>query len=86
MSTFGLSMIFMKTNELNHSFQDVDEKKGGCSPCLWREVQARSNAVHLMGFRLLSGNRSQGDPLTRPAPADEGAGCGPPSPPKGRGL
>ena len=26
------------------------------------------------------------DPLTRPAPAGEGAGCGPPSPPKGRGL
>ena len=25
------------------------------------------------------------DPLTRPAPADEDAGCGPPSPPKGRG-
>jgi hypothetical protein len=28
MSTFRLSMIFMKTNELEHSFQDVDEKKG----------------------------------------------------------
>ena len=25
------------------------------------------------------------DPLTRPAPADENAGCEPPSPPKGRG-
>ena len=25
------------------------------------------------------------NPLTRPAPADEGAGCGPPSPPRGRG-
>jgi hypothetical protein len=28
MSAFRLSMIFMKTNELNASFQDVDEKKG----------------------------------------------------------
>jgi len=26
------------------------------------------------------------DPLTRPAPADETAGCGPPSPPRGRGA
>ena len=26
------------------------------------------------------------DPLTRPAPADENAGCSPPSPPRGRGL
>jgi hypothetical protein len=26
------------------------------------------------------------DPLTRPAPAGESAGCGPPSPPRGRGL
>jgi hypothetical protein len=25
------------------------------------------------------------DPLTRPAPADESAGCEPPSPPRGRG-
>jgi hypothetical protein len=30
MSTFRLSMIFMKTNELSHAFQDVDEKKGDC--------------------------------------------------------
>jgi hypothetical protein len=28
MSTFRLSMIFMKTNELERSFQDVYEKKG----------------------------------------------------------
>jgi len=28
MSAFRLSMIFMKTKELNHSFHDVDEKKG----------------------------------------------------------
>ena len=27
MSVFRLSMIFMKTNELNHSLHDVDEKK-----------------------------------------------------------
>ena len=26
------------------------------------------------------------DPLTRPAPADESAGCSPPSPPRGRGI
>jgi len=26
------------------------------------------------------------NPLTRPAPADENAGCGPPSPPRGRGI
>jgi hypothetical protein len=26
------------------------------------------------------------DPLTRPAPAGEDAGCGPPSPPRGRGT
>jgi hypothetical protein len=26
------------------------------------------------------------DPLTRPAPAGESAGCGPPSPPRGRGT
>ena len=30
--------------------------------------------------------RSDRDPLTRLAPADEGAGCDPPSPPRGRGL
>jgi hypothetical protein len=29
MSTFRLSMIFMKTNELEASFHDVDENKGG---------------------------------------------------------
>ena len=28
MSVFGLSMMLMKTNELYHSFQDVDENKG----------------------------------------------------------
>jgi hypothetical protein len=28
MSLFCLSMISMKTNELSHSLQDVDEKKG----------------------------------------------------------
>jgi hypothetical protein len=49
------------------------------------EDQASPNTVHLMGFRALSGNGFQGDPLTRPAPADEDAGCGPPSPPRGRG-
>jgi len=27
MPAFRLSMIFMKTNELNHSFQDVTENK-----------------------------------------------------------
>ncbi len=31
-------------------------------------------------------NRQWPDPLTRPAPADKSAGCGPPSPPEGRGL
>jgi hypothetical protein len=31
MSTFRLSMIFMKTNKLNPSLQDVDEKKGSYS-------------------------------------------------------
>jgi hypothetical protein len=29
MSAFRLSKIFMKTSELDDSFQDVDEKKGG---------------------------------------------------------
>jgi len=38
MSEFGLSMIFMKTNELSRSFQDVDEKKGSYG----RTVQAAS--------------------------------------------
>jgi hypothetical protein len=28
MSAFRLAMIFMKTNELEHSCQDVDENKG----------------------------------------------------------
>ena len=28
MSAFRLSMMFMKTNELNRSLHDVDEKKG----------------------------------------------------------
>jgi hypothetical protein len=28
MSTFRLSRMLMKPNELEHSFQDVDEKKG----------------------------------------------------------
>ena len=29
MSAFRLSIIFMKTNELNHSLHYVDENKGG---------------------------------------------------------
>ena len=29
MSAFRLSIIFMKTNELEASLQDVDENKGG---------------------------------------------------------
>jgi hypothetical protein len=28
MSAFRLSMMFMKTKELNHSFHDVDENEG----------------------------------------------------------
>jgi hypothetical protein len=28
MSTFGLSKMFIKTNDLYVAFQDVDEKKG----------------------------------------------------------
>ena len=28
MSTFSLSMMLMKINELNHSLHDVDEKNG----------------------------------------------------------
>ena len=31
------------------------------------------------------GSSDADDPLARPAPADEDAGCGPPSPPRGRG-
>ena len=34
MSTFRLSMIFMKTNELSPSLQDVDEKKGTYSKAM----------------------------------------------------
>jgi hypothetical protein len=38
-------------------------------------------AIGVTGLRTSSGN-----PLTRLAPAGENAGCGPPSPPKGRGM
>jgi hypothetical protein len=44
MSAFGLSMIFMKTKELSHPFQDIDEKKRGYSQCRRGEVQAKSPA------------------------------------------
>jgi hypothetical protein len=40
MPVFGLSMIFMKTNELNHSFQDITEKKGVIKE-LWRGARDR---------------------------------------------
>jgi hypothetical protein len=39
-------------------------------------------SIHTTGGRSFHGF----DPLTRPAPAGESAGCGPPSPPRGRGL
>ena len=50
MSAFRLSMIFMKTNELGHSFQDVDEKKGSyrnCTKLELEDVQARTNGTAL---------------------------------------
>ena len=39
----------------------------------------------VVGYGRRSVRRSATDPLTRLAPADEGAGCDPPSPPRGRG-
>jgi hypothetical protein len=38
------------------------------------------------GYVISLGKPQPEDPLTRPAPAGESAGCGPPSPPRGRGL
>ncbi|MDR3561991.1 MAG: hypothetical protein P4N59_11230 [Negativicutes bacterium] len=39
MPVFRLSMILMKTNELNHSFQDITEKKG-VSKELGRKIES----------------------------------------------
>ena len=54
------------------------------------EVRALYRSVPPCVPGYASGDRdvkhSRFDPLTRPAPAGESAGCGPPSPPRGRGL
>jgi hypothetical protein len=39
MPVFRLSMIFMKTNELNHSFHDITENKGSYQK-LGRETES----------------------------------------------
>ena len=55
-----------------------------------REVRALYRSVPPRVPGSASGDRdgehSRFYPLTRPAPAGENAGCGPPSPPRGRGL
>jgi hypothetical protein len=47
MSTFRLSMIFMKTNELEHSLQDVHEKKG--VRC-WTQGQEKWNVASVANY------------------------------------
>ena len=55
------------------------------SRCCSTRYESNPNVVRLRGFRQMLFNPYLGDPLTRPAPAGESAGCGPPSPPRGRG-
>jgi hypothetical protein len=60
----------------------------------WREIGSRESTCCIMhsAYRLVASANAvhlsclvPTDPLTRPAPAGENAGCGPSSPPKGRG-
>ncbi len=46
---------------------------------------AQSTLARAKSLANVFSSPQSSDPLTRPAPADENAGCGPPSPPKGRG-
>jgi ribosomal-protein-alanine N-acetyltransferase len=50
------------------------------------ECEFENEGVRLVRYAICrSQHFSRADPLTRPAPADDSAGCGPPSPPRGRG-
>ncbi len=62
-----------KVRELRRTPTEMERAAGR----LLRNCVVAIGGVELSTFGL--------DPLTRPAPADESAGCGPPSPPRGRG-
>ena len=79
-----------KAHELRHMPTDTEQ-------AAWRRVSPTASSRRLRNYlcneswtpcgryRRRSVRRSAMDPLTRLAPADEGAGCDPPSPPRGRG-
>ncbi len=77
-------------HELLHTPTDT-KRAAWC--CVSRTASSRRRRNHLgknlgrrvVGYGRRSVRRSATDPLTRLAPADEGAGCDPPSPPRGRG-
>ena len=79
-----------KAHELRHTPTDT-EQAAWCR--VSRTASSRRRRNHLCKkswtpcgrYRRRSVRRSIMDPLTRLAPADEGAGCDPPSPPRGRG-
>ena len=66
----------------------LPEDGGKCILAFGRETNTASCVAER--DYLLRSVESEGsgrwDPLTRPAPAGENAGCGPPSPPRGRGT
>jgi hypothetical protein len=57
----------------------VKESKVKCK----RKVERDPNVLCRV---IVDNEQLGGNPLTRPAPADESAGGGPPSPPRGRGA
>ena len=67
----------------------LSTNNSGASRTMPTEFMGLINLPHRAGegarFPVRMGRTHGFDPLTRPAPADEDAGCGPPSPPKGRG-
>src|ERR1039458_7655534 len=66
---------------LDEAFSSAEARRvrGSKPNVLIPACQGTCPAIRILSFHEF-------DPLTRPAPAGESAGCGPPSPPKGRGL
>ena len=52
--------------------------------CYGTTLGGRESSV--VSHAIVCNERPGRNPLTRPAPADDSAGCGPPSPPRGRGA
>jgi hypothetical protein len=61
--------------------------RAGACPGLWSLDISNQAATASVLSRVIVDNDPLGrNPLTRPAPAEENAGGGPPSPPRGRGA